>query len=66
MAICQEDRTKDIVKKINITPGETKNIILTINNTEFDNTHNEIRFRIVAGANNATFYMDNLQLIQTP
>lgn len=66
MIIRQEDRTKDIIKRINISPGETNNIALTITNSEFDSNYNEIRFRILSASDNSTFYMDNLRLIQTP
>lgn len=64
IVLCQEDRTKDLTKRVVVSPGENKNIQLTINNSEFDDSHNEVRFRIVVGANNTTFYMDNLRLIQ--
>lgn len=65
MVICLEDRTKDIIKTINVSSGEIKNILLTINNSEFDDSYNEVRFRILSLMDNNIFYIDNLQLIQT-
>ena len=65
MVICLEDRTKDIIKTINVSSGEIKNILLTINNSEFDDSYNEVRFRIQSLMDNSIFYIDNLQLIQT-
>lgn len=65
MVICLEDRTKDIIKTINVSSGEIKNILLTINNSEFDDSYNEVRFRILSLMDNSIFYIDNLQLIQT-
>ena len=65
MVICLEDRTKDIIKTINVSSGEIKNILLTINNSEFDDSYNEVRFKILSLMDNNIFYIDNLQLIQT-
>ena len=65
MVICLEDRTKDIIKTIHVSSGEIKNILLTINNSEFDDSYNEVRFRILSLIDNNIFYIDNLQLIQT-